>query len=115
MASERRTLSTKVAPETAQEVERLAEEKEADKSEILRDVIQRGIEDRKWTRHLAPICKEATNVSFAFALLVPLIMLFFTDHPIQDAILLGMIFTIVGAAAMMLTIYFAEDPDEVFG
>lgn len=115
MASERKTLSTKVDPEIAQEVEQIADEKNEDKSKILRDVIERGIEDRHWTRHLAPIFKEATNVSAAFALLVPLLMLFFTDHALEDAALLAGVFTMVSVAAALLAINFAEDPDEVFG
>lgn len=115
MASERKTLSTKVRPEIAQEVEELAEQRDEDKSKILRDVIQRGIEDRHWTRHLAPIFKEATNVSAAFAALVPLLMLFFTDHSWEDAFLLAMVFTAVSVAAALLAINFAEDADEVFG
>lgn len=115
MASERKTLSAKVDPEVAQEVEQLAEQRDATKSDILEDVIRRGVEDRHWTRHLAPIFKEACNVSTAFAFLVPLLMLFFTDHSIEDAFLLAMVFTIIAVAAALIAIYFAEDPDEVFG
>lgn len=115
MASERKTLSTKVDPEIAQEVETIADERGEDKSKILRDVIERGVEDRHWTRHLAPIFKEACSVSTAFAFLVPLLMLFFTDHSMRDAFLLAMVFTMLAVAAALIAIYFAEDPDEVFG
>lgn len=115
MATDSDTLGAHVPRDLAEEVENIAEERGESKSKVVQDLVERGIEDRHWTRHLAPIFKEAMNVSLSFALLVPLLMLFFTDHALHDAVLLGMVFTVVGTVAMLLAMHFAEDQDELFG
>lgn len=115
MGADKQTLGTKVDPELYQEVQEIAEERDTDVSEVVRRLVKRGLDDREWWRHLAPITQEASRISFAFSVLTPILTLFFTDHSMGEAVQLFFIFAFVGLIGLLLTIHFAEDPDELMG
>lgn len=116
MATEDQPVSTRIDSELNEQLEQLADRNGRDKSDVIEDCLRRGVQDRDWTRNLVPIFKEATSTSIWFALLMPVLMLFFTGYSITQAFVAAMVFVMVGVASMLLTVHFADgDPDEVFG